>query len=269
MKTPTHIALSALALAAGSASAANHTWDWNSSTPNPNVARNNGGGTFKSIHTEFDSATNRFLMNIVFSDRVTNGLTLRMGDGTSNPGNKGEQAILYFDAASLASPKLTAYAYNGQSWATSYYDANGASWGAPGGDMIHGTASTSWINSLSATNTANNSRTFTLDINASAINGHTPAYPGPGGAGAWDGLRCGPNLALWINTFDSLATSYTTSGRLNCWDTSYCSGEGWLTACDNTNFVVVPLPPAASVGLAGLGLAAVVVRRRSARAHRD
>ncbi|HEX2838136.1 MAG TPA: hypothetical protein VHN77_08425 [Phycisphaerales bacterium] len=268
MTTRAILSLAALALAAGAAHAAPVTWDWTSSVSNPGVSRDNGGGTFKSVHTEFNADTNRFLLSVVFSNRITNGLTLRVGDGTSNPSNRGEQAVLFFDAASLSSPKLTAYAYNGVSSESSISDANGWSWGSPTGDMIHGANSTSWINSISAANTPNNTRTFTLDIDASAINGHSPAYAGPNGGSAWDGLRFGNSIRLWMETYDAISTSYSTSGRISCWDASYCSGEGSFIACDN-NLVIVPLPPAAYAGLAGLGLAGLVVRRRAARANQD
>ncbi|MFO0830780.1 MAG: hypothetical protein U0637_02940 [Phycisphaerales bacterium] len=265
--TATLVASAAFALAAGSASAAHYAWDWNSATPNPNVTTQSGGGTFRSLHTEFDSTTNNYQISVVFANRITNGLTIRVGDGTSNPNNRGEQAIIYFDASSLASPKLTAYAYNGQSWATSYDDGNGSAWGSPAGDMIHSRNDLSWINSASAADTAGNTRTYTLNINASTINGHTPVYPGPNGAGAWDGVRFASNIGLWINSFDTVGSSYGSSGQLNCWNTG-CN-DGLFAACDGSNFVVVPLPPAAYAGLAGLGLAGLAVRRRNVRARQE
>ncbi len=268
MKTTTLLSITALALAAGSASAAHYTWDWASSSPNPNVTTNNGGGTFKTLHTEYDTTTKNYLINVVFSNRVTNALTIRVGDGTSNPNNRGEQAIVYFDAASLSSPKLTAYAYNGQSWSTSFYDGNGASFGTTSPDMIHSKNDLAWINSATVADTANNTRTYTLNINATTINGHVPTNPGPNGTAAWDGIRFASTIGLWINSFDTVGSSYGSSGQLTGWNTG-CY-DGIFAACDTGNqVVVVPLPPAAYAGAAGLGLAAFAARRRAKRANQS
>lgn len=265
MKTTAMLSLAALALAAGSVNAAQYVWDWNVATPNPNTARSNAAGTFKSIHTEFNSDTNRYLLSVVFSDRVTNGLAIRVGDRFSGIG-RGEQGIMYLDATTLSSPKLTAYAYNGQSWATSYYDGNGSAFGTPAPDVIHTSTQSAWKNTVTAVNTANNTRTFTVDIDASTINGHTPLYPGSNGVGAWDGVRFANTLGLWINTFDNLSTSYSY-GKLSCFGSDYCGNEGYFNACDSGNLVIVPLPPAAYAGIAGLGLVGLVARRRAKNAR--
>ncbi len=231
----------------------------------PGVSKSNSGGTFQSIHTEYNSATNRVLFNAIFADRVTDGFTLRLGDGSTHANHSGETAMIYFDATSLATPKVTAYGYNGQSWETTYTDGNGSAWGSPNPDVIHSANNTSWITSASALNISGNRRSFNLEIDASIINGHAPTAPGPEGAAAWDGIRFGNSINLWMSTFDSLSTSYTGSGRINCW--SDC-GNGYFTACDEGNLVVVPLPASAYMGIAGLGMVALVARRRTNRANR-
>jgi hypothetical protein len=252
-----------LLLIAGSVHAAQYSWDWNASMGSgggPGSGQSDAHGVFESIHAEYDDVTDNFVWNVVFSNQITRAYTLAVSPGPNPKGHAGELALIYFDAkTSLANPKLTVYAYNGLNLNNSWSDGNGAASGSPLGDLIHGANDTSFINSIDVIDTPDGKRTFTLDIDASAINGHSPLFPGPEGPGEWTGLRFAERIGLWMHTYTTLNPTYGNDGRLCSWNNQ---GEGYL---DGQNFVTVPLPAGAWLGMAGLGVVGFVARRRKAR----
>jgi hypothetical protein len=244
-------AVGAFAMATSMAAAAQFNWSWNA----PGGGVNNAGGTFESINASFDTDTNRFVWDVVFSNQVTRGYTLAVNNGPNPKGHAGELALIHFDATNLNAAKVSVYAYNGQNAINSWSDGNGAVAGNQAPDVIHSTADTSFINAATVTD-AGGKRRFLLDIDATAINAHTPMYPG--GANDWTGVEFGNLIGLWFHTFTGLSTTYGQQGQLCGWD---YQGHGWFDA-SNISTVIVPLPAGAWMGLAGLVGVGVIARKR-------
>lgn len=258
MKACFVLGAAAVAMIAGAANANLYVWDH---VVTPSDGANNSAGVFERIHAEFDTVTNRFQWNATFSNQVTQGYTLAVNGGGNPEGHNAELAVIYFDASSsLSSPKVSAYAYNGTNTFTSWRDGNGNQWGQQTPDRIHGVNDTTWIQNASVVD-AGGKRTFNLTIDASTIQNHVPLYNSPSTAGDWSGLAFGPALGVWMRTFTGLQTNYTNGGALCEWD--YCGSQGCFQGeyCD---LVLVPLPAPAMMGLAGLGLAGFVIRKRKA-----
>lgn len=256
MKSSAILSAAVVAMLAGAADAAIYTWN---RTVTSSDNRNNSGGVFESLAAEFDTATNRFVWNATFSNQITRGFTLAVSPGGSPRGDSAEVAQLYFDASNLSAPKVTAYAYNGRTSPSSWYDGNGLVSGSQTPDMIHGATNTSWIQHASVVD-ANGKRTFRLVIDATMINNHDPIYDQSSAVGDWTGVRFGPLLGVWMQTFTGLQTSYASNGRLCGWSYNDCY-DGWYESGCN-NVVLVPLPAPVMMGLAGLGVVGFVARRR-------
>jgi hypothetical protein len=246
------VAAAALAAFAGSALANEYVWNW---TPAQGGFVNNSAGNFESIHASFNTTTNQFVWNIVFSNQVTDGYTLAISPGANPKGHAGELALLYFDFSN-GSPRLNAMAYNGLNASNSWQDGNASVAGNQAADIIHGINDTSWY--TASVVDAGGKRTFNLSMDATTINNHIPLYPGPGGASEWTGVEFGSSLGLWLHTYDSLSTNYFANGALSQWSRG---AEGWF---DGSNFptVLVPLPQGVWAGMAGLAVVGFVSRRR-------
>jgi hypothetical protein len=246
--------IGALAIATTMASAAQFNWSWDASQGGVN----NAGGAFSTINASFNTDTNRFVWDVVFSNQVTRGYTLAVNNGPNPKGHAGELAIIHFDASNLNAPKITSYAYNGQNAINSWIDGNGNVGGNQTPDLIHDALDTSWINAASVTDSGG-SRRFLLDIDASVINGHTPLYPS--GQNDWTGVEFGSLIGLWFHTFTGLSTTYGGQGQLCDWNYNQ---QGWFDA-SNIQTVIVPLPMGAWMGMAGLvGVGVIARKRRSA-----
>ncbi|MFO0858250.1 MAG: PEP-CTERM sorting domain-containing protein [Phycisphaerales bacterium] len=257
MKARLILGAAAVAMIAGTASAEVFVWDH---AVTPADGTNNAAGIFESIHAEFDTVTNRFQWNATFSNQVTRGYTLAVSPGPNPKGHNAELALLYFDASTLSAPKVTAYAYNGANAFTSWQDGNGNQAGNQAPDLIHGINNTSWIQNASVVD-AGGKRTFNLTIDASTIQNHVPLYNSPAVDGDWTGLAFGPSLGLWMHSFTGLSAGYLGNGALCGWD--YNGSQGWFDG-NNYSLVLVPLPAPAMMGIAGLGVAGFVVRKRKA-----
>jgi hypothetical protein len=236
-----------------------YVWDWQTSDGGY-VANGTGtgGGAMESIHAEFDSVTNRFTWNVVFGSSDTQGYTLAVNSGPNPKGHAGELALLYFDATQPTNARVTAFAYNGQNSFTSWQDGNGVAPGNQAPDIIHTINDTSWIINKSVDTLSGGRRAFNLTVDATIMNTHVPIYPGTGGVSEWTGIGFGPqNIGLWMHTFKGLDTGgYGPDGQLCGWN---FGGQGWF---DGSNIQLVPLPTPALMGMAGLGVAGFIVRRR-------
>ncbi len=163
--------------------------------------------------------------------------------------------MFYFDGSS-GTPTLSAYAYNGVNCASSAYDGSPLSGKQTPDTIASSLLDNSWINALTF-NTGGGITTLGFDIDASVINNHVPLYPGPNGPSEWTGAAFGEQIGVWFHQFAGVSTGYT-NGYLSSFG---ASRQGWL---DGSNFQtsVVPLPPAALLG--GAGLVGFLVRRRRA-----
>jgi hypothetical protein len=252
-----HVILAATAsLAACSLAAADlYTWNWN---VGDGGAVSNAAGAFESVQASYDSASHIFSWTVTFSDKKADGITLAVSEGPNPKGHAGELAILYFDAVSLASPKLTAYGYNGTNSSTSWSDGDGSVIGNQTPDRIKSKDDTSWILAISAQDVGTK-RIFSFTIDATDINVRSSVpYAG---SEPWKGVRFASQLGLWMHAYDGLSTAYRVDGFLKSWSRSK---EGWFDGSFfDTETSVVPLPAAAWLGLGGLG--ALLTARRLRR----
>ncbi|MCC6403309.1 MAG: PEP-CTERM sorting domain-containing protein [Fimbriimonadaceae bacterium] len=240
------------ALAASSALATNWVWDWDGGT-----AYNNMGGRINSIHAEYNDATNRMVWKTNFGKnpdgKRTDGFSLIVTPGPKPRGDRGQYAAFYFDRSGGGSgnnPALTVYAYNGKNNDDSWKDGSNAS-GTQAPDRILSSKLTqNWINALNVVTEANGSRTFTMDIDATAIRNHVPAYPG---SDPWTGSSFGPRLGLWMQPVVGISSAYS-DGYLCDWQ---YKDQGCL---EGANFCAVPEP--GTIIALGAGIAALATRRR-------
>jgi hypothetical protein len=243
-------------------------WDYVKGQPGngSQYGRSDAGGTVESINSTFDSVTKRLTFDVFFSGAtsggplLTSGFWLVLDNGPNPKTHAGELAIMYFDAATLSSPKLTVYGYNGQNANNSWQDGASDVAGNQAGDLIKGVNDTAgFINSIVAENTTVGGvqyRHMKFDINAADIIGHTPLYPE---TGPWYGTGYDNLLGLWFHPVDVITATYEAGGhgKVNNLSTS---GEGYL---DGQNFTTHIIPAPASVALMGLG-GLVAMRRRRA-----
>ncbi|MBL0926535.1 MAG: hypothetical protein IBJ11_02640 [Phycisphaerales bacterium] len=249
------IGLVALALSAGSAHAAGTTWTFNfaKNQPGGNYGVSNAAGTFENITATYNTASQRFTWSSSFSGAtLPNGIFVVVNDGPNPKGIAGQLAIFYVDASG-ATPRISAYGYNGANATTSWQDGNAALSGNQTPDRIRGFNAPSWINSLSVSTVAG-VRTFSFDIQGSVINSFASQYASVNNP--WEGVQFFNKIGIWFHSFTGLSTAYDANGFLTQWNFSQ---EGYL---DGTNFTAVPTPGAlalaAAAGLLGLR------RRRSA-----
>ena len=242
--------LAAVGAACTVASADVYSWEWNAG----DTSVSNNGGIMEHIETRYNTVSERFVFNVTFSNQITQGYTLAVSPGANPKGHAGELGLLYFDATDMNNVRINAFAYNGENTQTSYRDGSPAS-GTQSPDPI--------VTSLNAIDAATISasaldhdgkRTFTLTLDATAINAHIPSRPGPDGPSEWTGLEYGALMGIWFHPVHSLATAYNAEGFLSNWS----GREGWL---DGSNFTTtVPAPASAASFLA---LAFAGRRRRS------
>ena len=220
---------------------------------------NNSAGQFDSITSTFNDADNTFTWSVTFSNQVTDGFTLAVNNGPNPKSNPGQMALIYFDATNPGDIAVTAYGYNGKNDTSSYFDGDIAA-GIQSPDFIlgnQGTQDGSWLTSASSIDGVDGSRTLSVTMDASIIQGHSPLYP-DGDGEPWTGVAFDDKIGVWFHTFKNLSTSYDAEGMLTQWSFGQ---QGYF---DGTNFttIPVPLPTAAWIGLAGLGF--VAARRRRA-----
>ncbi len=247
-------ALMGAAMISSVASADVYSWDW-SAAVNGTSGLNMAAGEFQSIHAEYNDASERFLWSVTFADQITDGYTLAINDGPNPKGHAGELGLIYFDASNGA-PIVTVYAYNGVNSQNSYADGSPAA-GTQAPDMILAsdgvTNHASIMQASVVDDMMNGTRTMTLELDATIINNHIPANPGPDGPSEWTGVQFAELLGLWMHPVTNLNASYDSEMALTSWGGT----QGWF---DGANFTTtVPAPGAfALLGMGGL----VMSRRR-------
>ncbi len=256
-------AVAVLLAASGVASADVFTWNFTPGQPGGNYGLDNGGGTFQSVTSTFDTISEEMTFSVRFSNQVTQGFWLVVNNGPNPKNHPGEFAIFYLDAARLydANPGnnnvyLTAYGYNGVNGPNSWQDGNPAVGGNQPGDLIKGINETAWINSINVADIGSG-REFTFSIDASDIIAHSPLYPDA--VDPWYGTGFDDKLGVWFHPVRSLNLAY--GGDRGGITSASFGQQGWL---DGSNFDTgrnIPAPGAAALmGLGGLLLA----RRRRA-----
>ncbi len=240
------------------ASAGTYSWNWNVGDPGTS-GMSNGGGNIESIFASYDTSSKQLTWNTTFSNQVARGYTLAVNKGPNPKGHAGELALIYFDAESLSSPKLSVYAYNGKNLQNSWLDGNGNAGGNQTPDLIKGKNDTSYIVNIEAKNVGTK-RQFNLTIDTSAINAHNPMYPS--GDNDWTGAQFAEKLGLWFHPVRGLDASYYSNGALKKWD---ITNQGWLDMadCDTDHMEAVPLPTAGAMVTAALFGFAGIRRRRA------
>lgn len=249
------VAMMVGAIAVAGANAQTYRWTWSPTTgPNNNIAYNPNGGAVRTIDSTFNASTNRFTYDVEFSNRDTNGYWLVVSPGANPKGHAGELAILFVDA-STTTPTVLSYAYNGQNGHSSWFDGSPAA-GTQAPDLIRSSLkNSSWVNNVSVHDSAAGRR-ISLDINATAIQNHTPRYPGPGGVTEWTGVGFKEKFGIWFHPVKGLQTEYNChTGGLKKWN---FQKEGWV---DGSHLETVPEPM--SMTALALGMAAMARKRKA------
>ncbi|RMG40598.1 MAG: hypothetical protein D6719_10495 [Candidatus Dadabacteria bacterium] len=220
-----------------------HFYHWE---PLPSQAQKDDAGRVSVMDAIFNDVTNSFHYQVTFvpvGGLLPDGFILVMNAGGPPPAHPGELAAFYFDASehladSSAPVKLTVYGYaapaSGPDWERSYKDGNGDVSGIQPPDRIKSSIlDSSWVSELSVTNNIDGSRTFTMTVDVTDINSHSPLYPlSP----EWVGVEFNNNGAgIWLEAGAKLETFYT-DGYLT---TSGCD-DGDTEDPDCLNWVTLP-----------------------------
>lgn len=250
----------AVALLAGAAAAraATYEWSWKPADAALYLARSDAAGAFSSIATTFDDTTGRLSWDVAFSDTRAQGFTLVLTDGAYPTSDPDGLVILYFDATTLAAPRLSAFGWNGDPASTSHADGNASLAGAQTPDAIASSADHSWIQRLVASD-GPGGRSFGFTIDTTILNAHVPTRAPA--SGKWTGMAFGDSLGIMMRTQNDLRTGYDGKWFANYWA---WRTEGWFAgaALPTQRLGIVPLPGAASLGFAGLAGLALRRRRR-------
>jgi hypothetical protein len=237
-----------------------YQWHWEPGSPGEYVY-NDRGGAVNSADATYDAKTGRLSWSANFGppsanpDRLTNGFTLALNAGGDPVGFDGQLAMLYFDATA-ASPIMSVYGYNGTPLNDSWRDGGSLFGTQPPDQIVSSVNDTSWIIDMFVQDELDGSRTMGFEIDTSTINAHDPLYGTPA---EWEGIAFGEELGIWFHPYAELSTAYGDDGYLSDWEYLF-ENRGWLDA-NGLPTVIVPLPPAVLLGLAGL-LGVAVIRRR-------
>lgn len=265
-------------LGADSAQAAVYNFTWN----RPAVFDGNAGpvyvgdeaGLITNFSTQYDSNNQTLSLFASFEEEpVTNdlplGFFLVLNNGPMPMGMDGKYAILYFEAVSQASPVITAYAYNGENGADSFFDGGAAPGNQAPDPIISSRNSPGFVTAATSVDNPGG-RTLSFTIDTTAINAHNPLY---GNAADWEGIGFDENIGIWLHTYSSLTPAYNDDHFLIAdpsgtswleWGQYDDQGEqfhGWLDAADLRSDVDIPEP--ASLALIGMGSMALLSRGRN------
>lgn len=258
MITRTLMAAATASLLGASAHGQVYDWSWTPGAPG-NYSYGNGGGNIESIQARYHKSGSSLRWSTTFGDQGTKGYTLALNNGPEPKGHGGELALVFLDMTDVNNPCLTAYTYNGKNLIDSWRDGDGNETGNQEADFIVSSQSNAdWVKKLEVVDHGGK-RTVTFEIDTSILNQHKPRY---GNGSEWYGIGFEEQVGLWFHTFEDLESSYE-GDFISGWgftSQSFVDGSGF-------NSLVVPLPPAAAIGLAGLGGVALggrLVRRRAA-----
>jgi hypothetical protein len=228
---------------AGSALATTWSYTWN--RPSGASPTNDGAGLFKSVTTSYNDATKQFTWSASFTAGaggvLPDAFTLAVNNGPNPKGIAGQLALIYFDASSAGTPKVTVYGYNGQNSFTSWQDGNGVASGNQTPDKIISSTNNAGI-TASVTNIAG-VRTLSLSMNAATVNAFNSAYDTV--TDPWEGIKFDQNLGFWYHPLSGADFTYNSAGWIT--NFNYCS-QGWF---DTSGLRTVPTPGAAALGLMG------------------
>jgi hypothetical protein len=245
-------------LGLGTQAHAGNVYDYNWNKGDGGVSYSNAAGKWDSFHATYDAGNNTFALDVTFSDTRPNALTFAISGGP-NPKNHPGQLAYFYMADGTYQPEgttLSAYGYNGKN-TQSYKDGHGGQWGNQTPDLIASSEiDNDWILSMS-TSDNDGKRTFSLKIDASIINGHSPLYPSA--TESWTGVEFGNNIGIWARAWDNNGYSGANyhHDELKSWS---FGKSGWFDG-NNLQASVIPLPPAVLLGALGIvGVAGV--RRR-------
>jgi hypothetical protein len=241
MKT-TILAAAVLGMASAAASATQYQWIFDGSNPGQNPA----GGTISAVNSTFDTASKVFTWDVSFSDGVsgnTNGYWLVVNDGPNPKSHDRELAIMYFDATSLAAPKVSIYRYNGAN--------SNNSFSSPGDLLASSSVETSGI--AASVSDSGDTRTMRLMVDATSINSR---YGAANGFPDWEGIAFDDRIGMWFHPIRNAHFGYDGL-RI----TSLGGTSGWLDG-DHLTTTIIPAPGAAA--LVAMGGLLATRRRRSA-----
>lgn len=248
----------------GAAQATTYRWTWSSAghvngnqPGGGDLWYNANGGAVRNINTTYNANSQRFTYDVEFGAQDTNGYWLVVSPGENPKGHAGQLAIFFVDA-STSTPAVLAYAYNGVNGHQSWQDGSPMA-GVQAPDLIQSSLTNSnFVNALQVQNLADGGRRISMDLNATAIQGHLPKYPGPQGQSEWTGTSFGNRFGIWFHPVKGLQTQYTQGGALSSWSFRQ---EGWV---DGGNLEAVPEP--ATMTALGLGVAAMLRKRKAKKA---
>ncbi len=217
---------------------------------------NESAGLINSITGTYDADAQQFGWSVTFGGQpdghtyhTTQGFWLVVTPGKGALGTSGEMAHLIFDGSG-DDPTLTGYAYNGLGDESSYNDGSIESGVQSPDTLLSSINDPGSIISLAMTQNPDDTTTMSFIIDASAITGHSPLYPGDG---PWTGVEFGDLIGVWMHPLTNIDSSYD-GGYLT--DFGYAR-HGWYSSEQE----VVPTPGAAAL----LVLAAIIPGGRRRR----
>ena len=220
------------------------------------------------IFAEWRETDHVFTWETTFSDtangKLPTGYVLVVNDGPMPKGWVGQLPAIYFDAETdFDNPIVNVFTYNGEDSATSY--RFGTPDGGPAEPILssHPDSSTaSFVNRATATDNADGSRTFELEIDADPILAFTSQY-----SASNEALEVGfaEKIGIWFHPFFKIGPNYDDGFLFD-----QPGNPGWNIVRDNYGWYdfenlptdgVVPEPGLATLLAGGLML---TIRRRRA-----